>query len=189
LASNSGATILSFFLGEITDGIIVLGFIAINTILAFVQEYHSEQSLKALQRYVVPEARVRREGKEVKVKTSELVPGDIVATGETHSVREFVEVVGKYHGMDIVWQGKGLEEKGIDQKTGKVIVEIDPIYFRPNEVEYLQGDSTKTREILGWKPKTTFEQLAQLMAEADLEYAKRELARGKPVVTQKKFIV
>jgi Mg2+-importing ATPase len=62
----------------ITDGIIVLGFIAINTILAFVQEYHSEQSLKALQRYVVPEARVRREGKEVKVKTSELVPGDIV---------------------------------------------------------------------------------------------------------------
>jgi GDPmannose 4,6-dehydratase len=117
-------------------------------------------------------------------------PGDfLIATGETHSVREFVEVVGKYHGMDIVWQGKGLEEKGIDQKTGKVIVEIDPIYFRPNEVEYLQGDSTKTREILGWKPKTTFEQLAQLMAEADLEYAKRELARGKPVVTQKKFIV
>ena len=72
------ATALSFFLGEIADGSIVLAFIAINTLLAFVQEYHSEQSLKALEKYVVPEARVLREGKEVKVKTSELVPGDVV---------------------------------------------------------------------------------------------------------------
>lgn len=111
----------------------------------------------------------------------------LIATGETHSVREWVEEVGKHLGMDIVWKGKGLAEKGIDRITGKTVIEIDPIHFRPNEVEFLQGDSSKARKLLGWKPKTTFSDLAKLMAQEDLKYVKREVAEGHPIVTQRKF--
>ena len=113
----------------------------------------------------------------------------LIATGETHSVREWVQEVGKYLGMEIEWKGKGLAEKGIDRKTGKTAIEIDPIHFRPNEVEFLQGDASKAAKVLGWKPKTTFTQLAKLMTEADLVYVKREAAEGRPVVTQRKFQV
>jgi len=113
----------------------------------------------------------------------------LIATGETHSVREWVEEVGKHLGMSITWKGKGLLEKGIDQKTGKTIIEIDPIHFRPNEVEFLQGDSSKAQKILNWKPKTTFSGLAKLMTEQDLVYVKREATEGHPVVTQQKFQV
>ena len=72
--------------------------------------------------------------------------------------------------MKINWMGNGVEEKGVDAKTGKVLIEIDPIYFRLNEVDFLQGDATKARTVLGWKPKVTFAGLAQLMAKADFEY-------------------
>lgn len=113
----------------------------------------------------------------------------LIATGETHSVREWVKEVGKNLGMDIVWKGKGLQEKGIDRKTGKTIIEVDPIHFRPNEVEFLQGDSRKARKILGWKPKTTFAALAKLMTEHDLKYVQKEVAFGHPVVTQRRFKV
>lgn len=113
----------------------------------------------------------------------------LIATGETHSVREWVEEVGKHLDMEIVWKGKGLLEKGIDQKTGKTVVEIDPIHFRPNEVEFLQGDASKAKKLLNWTPKTTFSALAKLMTEADLIYVKREAAEGHPVVTQRKFQV
>lgn len=113
----------------------------------------------------------------------------LIATGETHSVREWVEEVGKHLGMNIEWKGKGLKEKGINRKTGKVVVEVDPIHFRPNEVEFLQGDASKARKLLNWKPKTTFTALAKLMTEADLIYVKREAAEGHPVVTQRKFQV
>ncbi len=113
----------------------------------------------------------------------------LIATGETHSVREFVEEVGKHLGMDIVWKGHGLSEKGIDKETGKTIIEIDPIYFRPNEVELLQGDASKARKLLDWKPKTTFAGLAKLMTEEDLIYVKREAAIGNLVVTQRRFQV
>lgn len=113
----------------------------------------------------------------------------VIATGETHSVREFVEEAAKLLGMEIEWQGKGLEEKGIDRKTGKIIIEIDSVYFRPNEVEFLLGDSTKARNFLGWKPKITFKELIRVMTESDFEYAKQEARLGQPIVQQKKFFV
>jgi GDPmannose 4,6-dehydratase len=106
-------------------------------------------------------------------------PDDFVlATGETHSVREFVEEAGKHIGFEIVWKGKGLKEKGVDKKSGKVIVEVDPAYFRPTEVELLMGSSTKATGVLGWKPKVTFTELARLMAEHDFDLVKKEKMIG-----------
>ena len=93
----------------------------------------------------------------------------LLATNESHSVREFVEEVGKILDMNIVWKGKGLNEKGIDKKTGKIIIEIDEKYFRPAEVDILQGDYSKAKRELGWKPTIKFKELIKLMAEADLE--------------------
>jgi len=98
----------------------------------------------------------------------------LIATGETHTIREFAEEVGKILGYDIVWQGKGVKEIGIDKKTKKVLIKIDPDLFRPAETELLIGDSSKARKMLNWKPKITFKKLAELMAESDLEYAKTE---------------
>lgn len=95
----------------------------------------------------------------------------IIATGETHSVREFVEEAGRMVGFDIIWEGKGINEKGIDTNTGQVIVEIDPFYFRPAEVDILVGDNTKAREKLGWQPKVKFKELIKIMIEADLKEA------------------
>lgn len=92
----------------------------------------------------------------------------ILATGETHSIREFVEEAGKFLGYDIAWQGRGLEEKGIDKKTGKILVEIDLNYFRPAEVDLLIGDATKAKEKLGWEPKIKFKELVEVMVEQDL---------------------
>jgi GDPmannose 4,6-dehydratase len=97
-------------------------------------------------------------------------PDDFVlATGETHTVRELVERAAKKLGYDIVWKGKGVNEKGVDRKTGKVLIEIDPRYFRPAEVDVLIGDYSKAKKELGWKPKITFEKLVDLMVEADFE--------------------
>ncbi len=93
----------------------------------------------------------------------------IVATNESHSVREFAEIAARHVGFDLVWSGKGLKEKGIDRKTGKVIVEIDPRYFRPAEVDVLRGDASKAQKVLGWKPKVNFAQLVKLMADADVK--------------------
>jgi len=86
----------------------------------------------------------------------------ILATNETHSVREFVEETAKYLDIDLVWEGKGLKEKGIDKKTNKAIIEIDPKYFRPAEVDVLQGDYSKARKKLGWEPKIKFKQLVKI---------------------------
>ncbi len=91
----------------------------------------------------------------------------VIATGKTHSIRELVEEACKVLDIDIVWKGTGLKEKGIDKKTGKVIVAIDKGYFRPNEVSYLKGDASKARKQLGWKPKTSFKELVRIMVEAD----------------------
>ena len=96
----------------------------------------------------------------------------VLATGETHSVREFAEEAGRALGFDIVWQGKDLDEVGIDQQTGKTIIEIDPRYFRPAEVDLLIGDYSKAKKILGWEPKTKFQKLASMMALADLNKEK-----------------
>ncbi|MSR71078.1 MAG: GDP-mannose 4,6-dehydratase [Candidatus Taylorbacteria bacterium] len=113
----------------------------------------------------------------------------VIATGETHTVREFVGEVSKYLGLDLIWKGKGLDEKGIDKKTGRVIIVIDPNYFRPNEVDLLLGDASKARRLLNWKPKVTFKKLAEIMAKSDFEYAKKEAQFGTAVVSQKKFKV
>lgn len=103
----------------------------------------------------------------------------VIATGETHTIREFAEEVGKYLGMDIEWKGKGLKEQGIDRKTGKKVIEVNPAFFRPLEVEFLLGDARKAAKILKWKPKITFKKLARIMAEHDLKAAETELKQGK----------
>jgi GDPmannose 4,6-dehydratase len=95
-----------------------------------------------------------------------------ISTGEQHTVREFVEVAAKELGMDIKWQGSGVNEKGSWQ--GKIVVSIDPRYFRPTEVETLLGDSTKAKDKLGWSPKITFKDLVKEMVEADLKEAERD---------------
>lgn len=98
----------------------------------------------------------------------------ILATGETHTVREFVEAVASYLKLDLGWQGEGAREKGVDKRTGKVIIEIDPRYFRPAEVDLLVGDFSKAKTKLGWIPKTTFRELANLMTESDLNQLKKQ---------------
>ena len=96
----------------------------------------------------------------------------VVATGEIHSVREFATLAFKEADIEVDWQGNGVDEKGIDKKTGKVLIEIDPNYFRPTEVDLLIGDPSKAIKQLGWNPKkTSFKQLVQIMVKHDLENA------------------
>jgi len=97
-------------------------------------------------------------------------------------VRELVELSFAETGRTIEWRGKGVDETGIDTKTGKTVVRIDPMYFRPTEVDLLIGDASKARQKLGWKPKTTFTQLVKEMIAGDLEAARREAAHGKAPV-------
>ncbi len=99
----------------------------------------------------------------------------VIATGEQHSVREFIEAAGEELGISIRWKGEGVDEKGIHADTGKTIVAVDPTYFRPTEVESLLGDPTKAREKLGWKPRVKFRGLASEMARADLVEAEKDL--------------
>ena len=99
----------------------------------------------------------------------------VIASGEQHTVREFVEKAFEVLLIKITWKGKGADEKGIDSKTGKVIIEIDPKYYRPTEVETLLGDPTKARTVLGWDPKeTSFDQLVKLMVESDIKQVENE---------------
>jgi GDPmannose 4,6-dehydratase len=93
----------------------------------------------------------------------------VIATNETHTVREFTTLAFAELGIDLEWKGSGVNEKGICRKTGKTIVEIDPTYFRPTEVELLIGDYTKAKQKLGWEPKVTFKELVKIMAQADWE--------------------
>lgn len=108
------------------------------------------------------------------------VPQDyVIATGEYHSVREFTELAFKEVGIELRWEGKGVDEKGIDAATGKVLVEVDPKYFRPAEVEQLLGDPTKARTELGWNPrKTSFEELVRIMVQHDLKFTKKLYLRA-----------
>jgi GDPmannose 4,6-dehydratase len=107
-------------------------------------------------------------------------PDDFVlATGETHSVRELVELAFAEVGRTIGWHGKGKDETGVDTKSGKTVVRIDPVYFRPTEVDLLIGDASKAQKKLGWKPKTTFRALVKEMMAGDLAIARREAANGK----------
>ena len=97
----------------------------------------------------------------------------ILATNETHSVREFAEKTAKYLDIDLIWEGKGIKEKGINKKTEQAIIEIDPVYFRPAEVDFLQGDYSKAKKELGWKPKVKFDELVEIMTKADYENESR----------------
>jgi GDPmannose 4,6-dehydratase len=94
----------------------------------------------------------------------------VVATGEMHTVREFCTLAFAEAGITLRWEGEGIDEKGIDTATGKVLVEVDPKYFRPAEVEQLLGDPTKARTLLGWNPRnTSFEELVRLMVRHDMK--------------------
>jgi GDPmannose 4,6-dehydratase len=98
----------------------------------------------------------------------------VIATGEQHSVREFVGAAAARLEMKIEWRGSGLDEEGVDLQSGRTVVRVDPRYFRPTEVESLLGDSTKARSKLGWKPELTFQDLVQEMVTSDLEIARRD---------------
>ncbi len=104
----------------------------------------------------------------------------VIATGEQHSVREFIEVAGAELGFGIEWRGEGVDEVGIDSDTGRILVEVDPRYFRPTEVETLLGDPGKAKARLGWTPRASFAELVKEMVAADHESAKRDahLAKG-----------
>ncbi len=103
----------------------------------------------------------------------------VIATGEQHSVREFLTRAANELGMALEWLGTGIDERGIDARSGKTIVKIDPRYFRPTEVDTLLGDPSKARTKLGWKPEATFETLVKDMVAADLELARRDAAMAK----------
>jgi GDPmannose 4,6-dehydratase len=95
----------------------------------------------------------------------------VIASGETYMVRTFAEMVFARLGMPLTWQGEGLDEVGINSVTGKTVIRIDPKYFRPAEVDLLLGDPAKAKRELGWVPKTSFEQLVNMMTDADLQAA------------------
>lgn len=97
-------------------------------------------------------------------------PGDyVIATGETHSVREFVELTFKELDIPIEWRGSGIDEKGYNANTNELIISIDSRYFRPNEVDFLLGSPAKAKEVLGWEPKVSFHELVKLMVQSDLK--------------------
>jgi GDPmannose 4,6-dehydratase len=100
----------------------------------------------------------------------------VIASGETHTVREFCELAFARAGITLEWRGNGFDEKGFDQ-DGRLLVEIDPRYLRPTEVDLLLGDATKAKEKLGWQPTTSFGRLVELMTDADLELAAAEAPR------------
>ena len=100
----------------------------------------------------------------------------VLATGEAHSVREFVEKAFACTGRKIVWQGKGESERGVEVGTGRILVEVDPRYFRPTEVDYLVGNAAKARRQLGWQHRISFNELVEQMVKEDLKFAKQRTA-------------
>ena len=104
-------------------------------------------------------------------------PGDyVLATGRTTTVREFCTLAFDAAGIDVAWEGDGEDEKGYNTETGECVVEVDPRYYRPTEVEQLLGDAAKAREALRWQPTTSLEEMAREMVEGDLEEVHDELA-------------
>jgi GDPmannose 4,6-dehydratase len=98
----------------------------------------------------------------------------VLATGESHTVREFVEKAFAVVGREVIWRGEGVDETGIDRASGNVLVEIDSRYFRPTEVDFLQGDPAKARERLGWQHRIGFDELVRDMVDSDMEVVARE---------------
>ena len=105
----------------------------------------------------------------------------VIATGETHSVREFVELAFKRAGFGIEWSGKGVNEIASDKNSGNTLVRIDPRFYRPAEVDFLAGDCTRAKKLLGWSPKTTFEELVGIMLEHDVKLVAKEGYRALPI--------
>ena len=102
----------------------------------------------------------------------------VIATGVQHTVREFTTLAFAHDGIELEWRGSGLEEQGIDKATGRVLVEVNPAWFRPTDVDNLWGDPTKAKTVLGWNPqKTSYEELCAIMAEHDLQLAKKEYSQ------------
>jgi GDPmannose 4,6-dehydratase len=99
----------------------------------------------------------------------------VIATGEQHSVREFATLAFHEVGIEIEWRGNGLNEKGFSKETGEILIEVDPKYFRPAEVETLLGDPSKAKKLLGWNPrKTSFEDLVKIMVEHDIDFVEKD---------------
>ena len=99
----------------------------------------------------------------------------VIATGITTTVRDFITMAFKEAGISITWKGRGIDEKGIDETTGRVLIEIDTRYFRPAEVDLLLGDPSKAREKLGWKPRVKLPELVKMMVTSDIKIAEEEL--------------
>ena len=105
----------------------------------------------------------------------------VIATGEMHTVREFCTIAFNNVGISLRWEGEGVDEKGIDENTGKTLVEVDPKFFRPAEVDQLLGDPTKAKKQLGWNPcKTSFEELVKIMTDHDMNYVKNHIKAQMP---------
>ena len=103
----------------------------------------------------------------------------VIATGEYHTVREFTTLAFREVGIELRWEGEGVDEVGIDKATGRVLVAVDPRFFRPAEVEQLLGDPTKAKTLLGWNPrKTTFPELVRIMVEHDMKFVKKLYLRS-----------
>ena len=107
----------------------------------------------------------------------------VIATGQTNTVRRFCDLAFARAGLTLRWEGEGIEERGVDAATGRTVVELDPRYLRPTEVDLLLGDATKARQKLGWTPRTSFETLVELMVDSDLQFAEKEarIHQGAPV--------
>jgi GDPmannose 4,6-dehydratase len=105
----------------------------------------------------------------------------VIATGETHSVREFVGIAFKCAGFDVEWSGTGMNEIATDKKSGKVVVRIDPKFYRPAEVDFLVGDCARAKKLLGWSPKTTFKELVGIMLDHDLKLVAKEGYHALPI--------
>jgi GDPmannose 4,6-dehydratase len=99
----------------------------------------------------------------------------VIASGETHTIREFVEETGKVCGFDIKWNGKNENEVGVDEKTGRILVKVNPNYYRPAEVDFLLGNSEKARHILDWEIKVDFKSLCKMMMNADINLIKSKI--------------
>ena len=98
----------------------------------------------------------------------------VIATGKSASVREFCSLAFREAGIGLAWEGRGANEKGLDAASGKLLVEVDPRYFRPTEVDCLTGDASKARAVLGWRPRVALPELVRMMVQADLKEAARE---------------
>lgn len=102
----------------------------------------------------------------------------VIATGETHTVREFAEIAFSVAGIDLVWEGEGVEEIGINRETGNTLIKVDPLYFRPAEVDVLEGDASRARNELGWEHRTEFDELVRTMVGSDMKILQEEGKKG-----------